>query len=404
MSISSHVEPSCSTAGTKLPKVAVIFAVVSFLNEISAQMVAPLIPIFLATVLAAGPIALGAVEGVADAVASFLRLWSGRHADIAPHRRKWLALIGYAISNLSRPLLALSAHWSMVVALRTADRVGKGIRGAPRDAIVTDATPKEIRGRAFGLQRGFDYAGAVLGTLIAAAALAWSPLTILQVIALSAIPGVIVVVFLFTLPSETRTTTVTARRELPPLRWAAVPLALRQYLVLLAIFVFARVPEAFIILFGHQLGLSVVTLLLLWAFLAAVQTVTAFIGGKATDQFSKRKLVVFNWTTVALSFFLFAQVSSVAALWLAVLVYGVFSGIGEGLERTFISLLGAEEQKGTAFGWYYLIVGLVTIPAGLLFGGIWSLYGPAVAFSVTGVVGLTCAAVFAHRFRPQVSA
>ena len=396
MSISSHVEPNTETV-SRLPKVAVIFAVVSLLNEISAQMVAPLIPIVLATVLAAGPIALGAVEGVADAVASFLRLWSGRHADIAPHRRKWLALIGYAISNLSRPLVALAAHWTMVVALRTADRVGKGIRGAPRDAIVTDATPKEMRGRAFGLQRGFDYSGAVLGTLIAAAMLAWSPLTIAQVIALSAIPGVIVVVFLLTLPNERRTD-VTTRRKLPPLRWSSVPPVLRQYLVLLGIFVFARAPEAFIILLGHQLGLSVVTLLLLWAFLAAIQTVTAFIGGNATDQFSKRTLVIFNWTTVALSFFFFAQVSSVPALWFAVFIYGVFSGIGEGLERAFISLLGAEEQKGTAFGWYYLIVGIVTIPAGLLFGGIWSVYGPALAFSVTGVVGLLCATAFMLRF------
>ena len=270
MSVSSHVQPDSVRAAGKLPRVAVIFAVVSFLNEISAQMVAPLIPIFLATVLAAGPVALGAVEGVADAVASFLRLWSGRHADVAPHRRKWLALAGYAISNFSRPLLALSAHWSMVVALRTADRVGKGIRGAPRDAIVTDATAKEMRGRAFGLQRGFDYSGAVVGTLIAAAALAWSPLTIPQVIALSAIPGVIVVVFLLTLPNEQRAAPAPMKRKVPPLRWAAVPPALRHYLLLLGVFVFARVPEAFIILLGHQLGLSPVTLLLLWAFLAAV--------------------------------------------------------------------------------------------------------------------------------------
>ena len=160
-----------------------MFAAVSFLNEVSAQMVTPLVPILLASVLAAGPIALGLVEGLADAVAAMLKLWSGRRADVHPQQRKPMVVFGYGLATLSRPLMALAGSWVTVAALRSADRLGKGIRGAPRDAILADAIPSAQRGQIYGLNRAMDYAGAVIGTLLAAAALSWSGLGITQVIA-----------------------------------------------------------------------------------------------------------------------------------------------------------------------------------------------------------------------------
>jgi len=173
----------------KLPVPVILFGGISLLNEISAQMVAPLLTILLTAILGAGPVALGIVEGGADAVAAFMKLWIGRRADIAPQQRKWMALFGYALSNLSRPLMAFPLTWPIVALLRGLDRIGKGVRGAPRDAILADATPKELQGLAFGLQRAMDYAGAVGGTLIAAAILATSTLSIPQVILLTIIPG-----------------------------------------------------------------------------------------------------------------------------------------------------------------------------------------------------------------------
>jgi Major Facilitator Superfamily len=176
----------------KLPLPVKMFALVSLLNEVSAQMVAPLIPILLVSVLAAGPVAIGAVEGIADAAAAFLKLWSGRHADVRPQRRKAMVLLGYGLALASRPLIGLAGNWGAIIALRAADRLGKGLRGAPRDAILADAAPKDMQGRAYGLNRGMDYAGAVLGSLIAAGVLAWWGISIPQVIMLSTLPGVLV--------------------------------------------------------------------------------------------------------------------------------------------------------------------------------------------------------------------
>ena len=266
----------------KLPLPVLMFAWVSLLNEISAQMVAPLIPVLLATVLAAGPMAIGFVEGLADAVAALVKLWSGRYADLQPQRRKAMVVIGYGLALASRPLIGMVGHWSAVAGLRATDRFGKGLRNAPRDAILADATPHDMQGRAYGLNRGMDYAGAVIGTLVAAACLAWGGLRIDQVILMSALPGVAVLVLLALLPNPGRAgsagKSVDDAAVLPALlAWSALPPALRSVLTVVALFSLARASEAFIVLRGHELGMSVVELLLLWAWLAALQSATALI-------------------------------------------------------------------------------------------------------------------------------
>ena len=370
-----------------------MFAAVSLLNEVSAQMVAPLVPILLASVLAAGPMAIGAVEGIADAAAAFLKLWSGRHADVRPQRRKAMVFIGYGLALASRPLIGLAGHWGAIVALRAADRVGKGLRGAPRDTVLAEATPSDMQGQAYGLNRGMDYAGAVLGSLIAAAALAWWGASIPQVILLSAVPGIAVLALLALLPNPATAEQIDAaeRADRPPLRWSLLSPALRTYLKVLALFSLAKASEAFIMLRGHELGMSVVTLLLLWACLAALQSITALAGARATDRMSKRNVTFMNWASLAVGYFSLAYVSTAMGLWIAVSVYGILSGTSEGVERSLVSELADSSSKGTAFGWYHMVTGLAAIPAGLLFGWVWQSIGPAGAFGMTAAIALVSA-------------
>lgn len=377
-----------------MPKPVLMFAAVSFLNEVSAQMVAPLIPILLASVLAAGPIVLGLVEGLADTVAAILKLWAGRRADVKPQQRKPMVVLGYGLATLSRPLMALAGSWVTVAALRSADRLGKGIRGAPRDAILADATAPDQRGQMYGLNRAMDYAGAVIGTLLAAAALSWTGLSITQVIALSAIPGAVVLIVLMLLPVPASITAVqpSVPSARPPLSWRGVPPPLQQYLQVLALFCFAKASEAFIILRGHELGMQTVTLLLLWAWLAALQTLTAYLGAPLADRMSKRSLTLFNWITLAVGYAGLAMAGTEIALWIAVSVYGLLSGISEGVERSLVSELAPETEKGTAFGWYYMVTGVAAIPSGLLFGFLWFLAGPCLAFGTAAAVVLVSAA------------
>ena len=382
-----------STATRKLSLPVLLFAAVSLLNEISAQMVAPLIPILLATVLAAGPVALGAVEGIADAVAAFLKLWSGRRADVRPQRRKAMVFAGYGLALAARPLIGLAGNWGVVIALRAADRLGKGLRGAPRDAILADATPRNMQGRAYGLNRGMDYAGAVLGSLIAAGVLAWSGMSIQNVIVLSVLPGLAVLVLLAVLPNPATAAQIedAKRAERAPLRWSALSPALRGYLKVLALFCFAKASEAFIMLRGHELGMSTVTLLLLWAWLAALQSIVALAGASTTDRVSKRRLTLLNWTLLSIGYAALAWAPTAAGLWIAVSVYGVLSGISEGVERSLVSELAGSTGKGTAFGWYHMITGVAAIPAGLLFGAVWKLFGPTAAFAMTAAIALASA-------------
>lgn len=365
----------------RLPRTVVVLGFVSFFNDFASDMVIPLIPIFLATVLGAGPVALGLIEGVADAVASLLKLWSGRHSDVMQGRRKGLAVAGYSLSNIARPLLGLAGSWVAVLLLRSVDRVGKGLRSAPRDAMVADAVPPDMRGHAFGFHRALDNGGAVLGGLAAAAVLAWSPLTLSQVILLSAVPGVLAVLTLAVGVKEPPHPAAANPAPLPPLAWGAVPAGLRRYLLVLVLFMLARTSETFILLRGYELGMSTVHLLLLWAALNLAKALTATVGGKLGDRVGHGPLLLLAWGSFAASYALFSLAGGAAALWAVSLVYGLLTGLAEGAERAVVSDFAGPAERGTAFGWYHLAVGLAAIPGGLLFGVIWQQAGAPAAFA-----------------------
>lgn len=376
----------------KLPRAVIILSFVSFLNDLASDIVVPLIPILLATVLGAGPIILGLVEGFADAVASFLKLWSGRHCDVMNGRRKPLAVIGYAISNIARPLLALATVWPAVVALRSLDRVGKGIRSAPRDAMISDFAAPEIRGYAFGFHRALDNAGAVLGSLFAAMVLYWSGLSLQQVILWSAVPGLFAVLLLaFGVPNPAPK--ATRRERLAPLQWRSLRPQTRRYLFVLALFTFARASETFILLRGNEMGVSVVRLLVLWAAIAATKSIAALYGGGLADRIGRASVMLFGWIGFGVSFFLIGQAATALGLVATALVFGLAMGFSEGAERAVIADLATPNEQGTAFGWYHLMAGLAAIPAGLIFGGVWQWYGAAWAFGAAGSVALLSAAL-----------
>ncbi len=383
--------PQTHAPRSKLPGSIYIIGVVSMLNDIATDMVIPLVPILLTATLGAGPWVLGLVEGLSDAVAAFLRLWAGRHSDASGGKRKPLALLGYTISNLARPLLGLAASWWQVLLLRALDRVGKGIRSAPRDALIVDIAPASLRGVAFGIHRAFDNGGALLGALVAAAVIYAFSFNLSQIVLISALPGFLAVGLLawgVAEPKEHKPASADVAIVFKTLAWRDVPPKLRRYLLVLMLFSFARMAETFIILRAHELGASVVAALLLWAAMNGVKIVANYIGGTLSDRLGKLKVMVPGWALHCIAMFGFCWVDDLASLWIATLFLGVALAFTEGVERAVLGDHAHAEQRGTLYGWYYALIGFAAIPAGLMFGGLWQFFGAATAFAVGGVIGI----------------
>ena len=353
-------------------------------------MVTPFIPILIATVLGAGPVILGLVEGVADAAASFLKLWAGRHSDTLGGKRKELMVWGYGLSNLARPLIGLVSSWGALLLVRSMDRVGKGMRSAPRDALLADATERDMHGYAFGFHRALDNAGAVGGSLLAVLALTWLGLTISEVILWSAVPGVLVLLLLIFGVREPPRLEVEQEKLRTPLAWSSLSHSTRRYLLMLVLFTFARASEGFILLRGNEMGMSMVQILLLWATLNITKAATSTIGGRLADSFGLGNMTMIGWLGYGLSFLAFSQVGHIGWLWASVIGYGLVTGLSEGSERALISVYANERERGTAFGWYHLAVGLSAIPAGVLFGTLWHYWGAGAAFLFAGSLALVC--------------
>ncbi|HEY8554565.1 MAG TPA: MFS transporter [Burkholderiales bacterium] len=375
-----------------LPRTVILVGLVSLLNDFASEMVVPLIPLLLATVLGAGPVALGVIEGAADAVSNLLKLWAGRHSDFAGRRRKPYVVFGYALSNIVRPLIAFSGTWFTVLGIRIVDRIGKGVRTAPRDALIADAVDDGQAGRAFGFARALDHAGAVLGALAAAAIVHFGTERLDLVIALSAVPGLATVALIaFGVTEPPRATPRTANPA--PLAWGVLTAPTRAYLLALGLFTLGKIPETFLLLRGHELGMSTVELLLFWAAMHTVKVLVSEQAGRHTDRFGRRPFILGGWTLYAMTLFALAFAATPAMLWLWGVVLGFYFGLTEGAERALVRDLALPAERGTAFGWFHMLVGMAAIPAGLLLGGLWSLYGVTAAFlcssaiAVLGVLG-----------------
>ena len=364
-------------------------AAVSFLTDVSSEMIYPLLPVFLTTVLGANASFIGAIEGAAETTAALLKLASGWWSDRV-QKRKPLVLAGYAIASTMRPLVALATSASQVLVIRVADRVGKGIRNAPRDALIAESVDASIRGRAFGFHRAADHAGGVVGPLIAFAVLSWQIAELRTVFWLAAIPGVLsVLVVAIAVRDIPRS--VGATDAAPP--DLSQPLGARFWRVLAVIFVFTlgNSTDAFLLLRASQVGVPVALAPILWAALHLVKSAASTPGGALSDRIGRRPTLIMGWTLYAAVYLGFAVAGTAWHAWALFAVYGVYFGLTEGSERALIADLVPLERRGTAFGWYNLAIGLGALPASLLFGLVWDRASPATAFTMGAALALVAA-------------
>ena len=362
-----------------LPATVVALGVVSLLTDLSSEMIYPLLPVFLTTVLGAGPQALGLIEGAAESAASLLKVISGRWSDRA-RRRKPLVVAGYSLAGAMRPLIGLAAGWPTVLLLRFADRVGKGLRTSPRDALIADATPPAQRGEAFGFQRSLDHACAVAGPLVAAALLTFAGLPLRAVFLLAAVPAVAVVAVLVGWVKEA------PRGALgPPANimgaWHQLGRPFHVVLAALLLFTLGNSTDAFLLLRLSSSGVSAAGVALLWSAFHVVKMFSSYAFGRVSDRLGRRLMVIAGWSVYAAVYLTFAVVASRTAVIATLLVYGLYYGLTEPVERAWVADLVPPHLRGTAFGFYHGVVGLAALPASLLFGLLWQRFGAPTAFA-----------------------
>jgi MFS family permease len=368
-----------------LSRTVVSLGVVSLLTDASSEMIYPLLPLFLGTVLGAGPAALGVIEGMAEATAALLKLASGRWSDTLP-RRKPLVLAGYGLSSAVRPLIALAGSAAQVLAVRLADRVGKGVRSAPRDALIADAVPPASRGRAFGFHRSMDHAGAVVGPLLAWALLA-SDVPLREVFWWAAVPGGLAVLVLWRGVTEPPAAREHASARAPaaehvPTTGAPLPRVFWRYLAVLCLFTLGNSSDAFLLLRAADLGVSTAHVPLLWAAHHAVKAALGTWGGSLSDRIGRRSAVSLGWGVYALTYVGFAVAHASWQVWALFLGYGLFFALVEGAEKAFVADLVPPERRGTAYGWFHLAVGLGALPGSVVFGLVWQRLGAGTAFGM----------------------
>ena len=367
-----------------LTKNVVILGFVSLLNDGASEMIYPLLPAFLTTVLSAGPQALGVIEGVAESTASLLKLYSGYLSDRVKQRKGWV-VAGYSISNAIRPVISFSTSWVHVLALRFADRVGKGLRTSPRDAIIADSTPVEFRGKAYGFHRAMDHAGAIIGPLAATALLLVYHDNIKTIFLLSFIPGLLAVLMLLLgLTEKQAEGPGTAQQAMFSFRstWAEMSTGFRKYLGIILVFTLGNSTDAFLLLRAQQLGVPVRLLPTIWVVLHIVKMGFSVPGGIISDRIGRKKVIVTGWIVYALAYAGFGAASRHWHAWALFAVYGIYFGLTEGVEKALVADFAPAHLRGSAFGLYHLVVGIGAFPASLLFGVVWQKFGSAIAFGM----------------------
>jgi MFS family permease len=373
-----------------LPRTVVALGFVSFFTDLSSEMIYPLLPLFLVDVLGAGAIALGTIEGIAESTAALLKVASGWWTD-RMRRRKPLVVGGYTLSGSVRPLIGLAGAWPIVVLLRFGDRVGKGLRTSPRDALIADVTPGNRLGAAYGLHRAMDHGGAVAGPLIAAGLLLIPAMTLRGVFLLAAIPAaIVVVVLIFGVHERMRPPEATADPVSLRLGWQAMGTPMRRLLLALVVFTLGNSTDAFLLLRLTDAGFAAAWIAVLWALHHVVKMGANLIGGQLSDRLGRRNLIIAGWMVYAAIYLGFGLTSSTAALVALFLAYGIYFGLTEPVERAWVAALAPEESRGSAFGFYHGAIGITALPASIIFGVIYAAAGPAVAFG-TGA-GLAVAA------------
>jgi MFS family permease len=369
---------------------------VSFFTDTASEIVYPLLPLFLTRVLGAGAMSLGIIEGIAEAANSVLKVLSGRLTD------KWgtpkpIVLAGYVLSSAMRPLIGLASSWLHVLTLRFADRLGKGIRGAPRDAMLAAFAPPHQRGRVYGFHRAMDHAGAVLGPLLATAFLYFYPDNYRTLFALTIVPGAIVVILLMRLPDvrtdgdrvgESRRPTPTAQRPTPSAQRPAPSADLIKAFSIIFLFSLGNASDAFLLLRLTDIGVAAVWVPLLWSGLHVIKVASSLIGGDLSDRLGRRTMIGLGWIAYALVYAGFGFFETPALVIAVFLSYGLYFGLTEGVEKAWVADLAHASERGTAFGYYNAVLGVGSLIASVLFGFIWTRVSPSAAFLTGGAIAM----------------
>ena len=360
---------------------------ISFLSDVASDMIYPLLPNFLTRTLHAGPAALGLIEGVAEATASFMKMVSGWWSDRVG-KRKPIVVLGYSIAAAARPLVGLVSSWTQVLAIRFADRVGKGIRTSPRDALLADLVPPGERGRAYGLQRSMDNAGAVAGPLLAALLLKFVFEDERSVFLLAAIPGALAVAVLILRVRETPRRESEAASPIRPSAAAKLPRRFWTILGIVVLFTLASSTDAFLLLKAGESGVPMWQIPLLWAAFNGVKAAGGVPGGALADRLGHVWTILAGWAIYAVSYVGFAFAATPAQIWPLFAFYALFYALTEGAERALVADLVPSDARGRAFGAFHASVGFAALPASLLFGILWKTLGSHAAFLIGAAIAL----------------
>ena len=364
--------------------------VVSLLTDTSTEMIYPFLPLFLTRSLGAGTAFVGLVEGVAETTASLLKLTSGWLSDRLG-RRKALVAWGYTLSTLTRPLMAMALTPGHVLLIRFVDRIGKGVRTSPRDALIADSTPVDVRGAAFGFHRAMDHLGAVVGPVLAFLLLPLVGGSYRAIFWLAGIPAALCVLVLMAAVREVPAQGPPER--LPLLTLRPYDRRFRGFLCVVTLFTLGNSSDAFLLLRAREAGVTEVALPLLWAALHVVKSTSSLLGGILSDRIGRRGAIVAGWMVYAAVYAGFAVAASAWQAWALFLVYGLYFGLTEGVEKALVADLVPAPTRASAYGVYHTAIGITALPASLLTGWLWQAFGPGVAFGTGAALAATAAAL-----------
>ncbi len=365
---------------------------ISFFTDLASEMIYPLLPGFIMRLRGGTPFIVGLIEGIAEAVNSIFKVWSGRWSD-RMRARKPLMAFGYTVSSLARPVIAIAAAWWHVLALRFIDRFGKGVRGAPRDAMLASYAPEGRKGAVFGFHRAMDHAGAIAGPLIATAYLAIRPDDYRGLFALTIVPGLIVIALVWTTkePAAPAAPVGPASPALPAL--SSLPAPTRRLLLVLVLFSLGNSTDAFLLIKLEASGVPIAWLPITWASLHVVKSASSVVGGMWSDRLGYRSLIVTGWIYYAVIYASLAFAESAGIVVVLFLAYGVFFGLTEGPEKALIAELSPRASHGAAFGFYNAALGLGVLAASILFGALWVAVSPAAAFLTGAAIAIAAASL-----------
>ncbi len=377
----------------------------SFFMDISAEMVINVVPLFLANVLGVQTSIIGLIEGIAEATASILKMFSGWFSDKIGGR-KWLAVAGYGLSAISKPFFYFASSWELIAGVRWVDRIGKGIRTAPRDALVADSTPVHMRGLAYGFNRAMDKGGAVIG-LIIAALVVWlaqasnldlTKSTFQTIVLISMVPGFLAVLSLVIGAKDVQ---VVNQRSAPKFSLRGMGKPFNIFLIIVSVFTLGNSSDGFLVLRAQNLGISVTGILVMLVFYNLIITLVSTPAGSLSDRIGRRRLIIGGWLVYAVIYFGFGIAQAAWHIWALYITYGIYFGLAFGTANAMVADLVPETMRGTAFGTYHAVIGLLAFPASLIAGilwqgvGEWKGFGPSAPFIFGGSLAMIAAILMA---------